>query len=124
MTRMPSAVRSAAAALLAAVSASSPAASADSWPVVGRQGLVRMVIVPAAHASDQAAYERQIARLCEPERTCFLNFYTNATGAVPSVPLPDAIANEATATYRRSMKNGVQIFMWSCRLQVAGRECF
>jgi hypothetical protein len=96
----------------------------DTWTVVGKQGLVRLVIVPAEQASDQGAYERQIVRLCEPERTCFLNFYTNATGAVPSVPLPDAIANEATATYRRSMKNGVQIFMWSCRMKVAGKECF
>lgn len=122
MTRMPMPLPRAAAALSFAAFGSSFAA--DSWTVVGNQGLVRQVIVPTEQATDEAAYERQIARLCDPERTCFLNFYTNATGAVPSVPLPDAIANEATATYRRSMKNGVQIFLWSCRLKVAGRECF
>jgi hypothetical protein len=40
------------------------------------------------------------------------------------MPLPAAIANEATATYRRSVKNGLQVFMWSCRLKVPGSECF
>ena len=42
---------------------------------------MRFVIVPAAQAGDAAAYQREIAKLCEPERTCFLNFYTNASGA-------------------------------------------
>jgi hypothetical protein len=100
------------------------AAPPDEWPVIGQQGLVRFVVVPPDKATDQASYEEQIVRLCEPERTCFLNFYTNSTQAAPSVPLPEAIANEATATYRRSMKNGVQFFAWSCRLKVPGRECF
>ena len=110
---------------LACVSAGSARAEpADAWSVIGQQGVVRFVMVPADQASDLAAYERQIARLCEPERTCFLNFYTNSAGVAPAMPLPDAIANEATATYRRSMKNGVQIFLWSCRLKIPGRECF
>jgi len=100
------------------------AAPTDAWPVIGQQGLVRFVVVPVERAVDQAAYEEQIVKLCDPERTCFLNFYTNSTSADPTVPLPDAIANEATATYRRSMKNGVQVFLWSCRLKIPGRECF
>lgn len=100
------------------------AAPTDAWRVIGQQGLVRFVVVPAEMAVDQAAYEEQIVKLCAPERTCFLNFYTNSTNADPTVPLPDAIANEATATYRRSMKNGVQVFLWSCRLKIPGHECF
>jgi hypothetical protein len=99
-------------------------APTDAWRVIGQQGQVRFVVVPAERAVDKAAYEEQIVRLCDPERTCFLNFYTNSTNADPTVPLPDAIANEATATYRRSMKNGVQVFLWSCRLKVPGHECF
>ena len=98
--------------------------TAPAWPVVGQQGLVRFVIVPTERAVDQPAYERQIARLCEPEHTCFLNFYTNTTGAALQLPLPDAVANESTATFRRSAKNGITFFLWSCRLKVPGRECF
>ena len=100
------------------------AAPSDPWAVAGQQGLVRIVIVPMEHASDRSAYERQIQSLCDPERTCFLNFYTNSTGATPAVPVPDAIATEATATYRRSMKNGVQVFQWSCRMKVSTQACF
>jgi hypothetical protein len=100
------------------------AAESETWPVIGQQGLVRFVLVPPGQASTLDAYETQISRLCEPDRTCFINFYTNSTGAALAMPLPDTIANEATATYRRSMKNGVQVFLWSCRLKLPGRECF
>jgi hypothetical protein len=62
------------------------AAPPDEWPVIGQQGLVRFVVVPPGKATDQASYEEQIVRLCEPERTCFLNFCTNSTQAAPSVP--------------------------------------
>ena len=100
------------------------AAEPDTWAVIGQQGLVRAVLVPTSQATDEAAYDRQIARLCEPERTCFLNFYTNTSAAPLTMPLPDAIANEATASYRFSAKNGVRAMTWSCRLKIAGKECF
>lgn len=111
------------AALFLALTSTMARANTTAWTVLGQQGLVRFVIVPVEQATDRTAYERQIVALCEPERTCFLNFYTNSTRARAEVPLPDAISNEATATYRRSMKNGVQIFTWSCRMKIAG-DCF
>lgn len=92
--------------------------------MLGQQGQVRYVIVPVPQAPYRAAYQREIARLCEPGRPCFLNFHTNSTGAAATVPLPDAIAAEATATYRQSMKNGVMSFTWSCRLQMPEPHCF
>lgn len=98
--------------------------AAQTWAVAGQQGLVRYVIVPAEQARDREAYARQIAQLCEPERTCFLNFYTNSTGAPAAVPLPDAIDREATAVFRRSAKQGAETFRWSCRMQLAVEGCF
>lgn len=92
--------------------------------MAGEQGVVRLVIVPAALAGDRAAYAQQVSMLCQPERTCFLNFYTNTTGAALVAPLPDAIDREATATYRRSAKQVAERFMWSCRMKVAGEPCF
>lgn len=111
-------------ALLAACALVPSFALAQDWSKVGNQGLVQLVIVPLDEARNQGLYERAVMSLCEPERTCFLNFYTNSTNATAAVPLPDAISNEATATFRRSAKNGVSIFMWSCRMKVADRECF
>jgi hypothetical protein len=102
----------------------SAAAAEEAWPVAGQQGLVRFVIVPAAQAGDAQAYQRQLAKLCEPDRTCFLNFYTNSSGAAVAMPLPDAIAAEATATYRRSSKQGAERFLWSCRMKMPQPECF
>jgi len=102
----------------------SPAQAQQGWPVAGRQGVVLLVIVPAAQAADAAAYQREIARLCEPERTCFLNFYGNADGLPVALPLPDAVEQQATAVYRRSAKQGAERFIWSCRLGVPGEACF
>lgn len=106
------------------LAAGAAAAADEAWTVAGQQGVVRLVIVPQAFEKDTEAYARQVARLCEPERTCFLNFYTNSTGAALAVPLPDAIANEATATFRRSAKQGAERFLWSCRLKLAQESCF
>ena len=112
-------------ALLVACSAPALQAAADEpWPVAGQQGQVRFVIVPRDQARDRASYDRQIQLLCEPQRTCFLNFYTNSTGAPQVVPLPDAIDREATAVLRRSAKRAAETFRWSCRLQVPQEDCF
>jgi hypothetical protein len=108
----------------ACVAAPLRAAPGEAWPVAGQQGVVRAVIVPRGLERDRAAYARQIARLCEPDRTCFLNFHSNSTGAALAMPLPDAIASEATATFRRSAKQGAERFQWSCRLQMAEEGCF
>jgi len=108
----------------AALIAGRAGAADEAWAVAGQQGLVRFVIVPQALEKDVQAYARQVARLCEPERTCFLNFYTNSTGAPLGVPLSDAIASEATATFRRSSKQGAERFQWSCRLKLVQEGCF
>ena len=100
------------------------AAPPEPWPVAGQQGIMRFVIVPTELARDRAAYARQIELLCLPAQTCFLNFYTNTSGAALAMPLPDAIDHEATAVFRRSMKQGAELLRWSCRLQVAPDDCF
>lgn len=108
---------------LAAVFAGAVVAEEPTWQVAGRQGLMQVVIVPTAVAGDLAAYRAQIAVLCPGDRTCFVNFFTNSTGAPVGLPLPDAISDEATARFRRSTKNGAELFQWSCRMKLGG-ECF
>lgn len=80
--------------------------------------------MPAAEARDSAAYRREIAALCPSGASCFINFHTNSTGASLALPLPDAIAAEATAVFRRSVKQGGEFFRWSCRLGLAVGDCF
>lgn len=110
--------------LMLAAGAHAAEPPAQAWPVAGHQGLVRYVIVPADQARDEAAYGRQLALLCEPERTCFVNFYTNSSGAALGMPLPDAIEHEATAVFRQSVKRGAATLRWSCRMQIATETCF
>jgi hypothetical protein len=102
----------------------SRAADSDAWLLAGRQGIIRLVIVPVAQANNRAAYDREIAALCEGQETCFVNFFTNSTGAPVTVPLPDAIDQEATAVLRRSAKQGVNSFRFSCRLKRPEADCF
>lgn len=96
----------------------------DAWTVAGRQGVILQVIVPLEQAKDRDAYRQQIEILCQGKETCFVNFYTNSTGAPLAIPLPDAISNEATATQRRSAKRGSEVFRWSCRLALPEPDCF
>ncbi len=110
--------------LLVACASSCASAADATWPIAGQQGLVRFIIVPQADARERDAYVAQIKKLCEPERTCFLNFYTNSKNAAVSMPLPDAIEQEATAVFRRSSKQGAERFQWSCRLKVTTDPCF
>jgi len=111
--------------LLAALAAPTVRAGPDDpWPVAGQQGIVLSVIVPMDQARERAAYARQIGLLCKPNQTCFVNFYTNSTEAPLAVPLPDAISNESTAAFRRSAKQGTEMFRWNCRLQIPNEDCF
>ncbi len=112
-------------ALAGAPAAAPPSGTTGDWRVAGRQGIVLVVIVPDEIGVDKAAYDREIDRLCPQDRTCFVNFYGNSSGADPAVPLPDAIASEPTAMFRRSMKNQAELFRWSCRLNPgATPDCF
>lgn len=114
-----------AALLLSVMLAAAGSAHADdAWEVAGQQGIIRFVIVPTALARDREAYVRQIELLCQAGQTCFLNFYTNSTGAPVTMPLPDAIDHESTAVFRRSMKQGAEMIRWSCRLQLDADNCF
>jgi hypothetical protein len=106
----------------AAVAQGLPAA--QPWPELGRQGIVRVVIVPVDQARDREAYTRQIALLCHDQGRCFINFYTNSTGAALGTPLPDAVWQEPTAVYRLSDKRGAEQFRWSCRLGLEPATCF
>jgi len=94
------------------------------WTVMGRQGIVLMVLVPTAEARDEAAYQREIEKICKDEINCFLNFYTNSKEVPVAVPLPDEISHEVTATYRKTYKKGVPLFTWSCRMQMIADSCF
>lgn len=107
--------------IAAAQGASAPAAA---WTLAGRQGIIRVVIVPPEQARDRDAYMKQIALLCEPQMSCFVNFFTNTTHASVGVPLPDAIEHEATALFRRSTKQGGEFFRWSCRMKMEEGDCF
>jgi hypothetical protein len=111
------------AALLGALQAAAQTVP-EPWPVAGRQGVILQVIVPMALASDREAYRVQIGALCAGRETCFVNFYTNSTAAPLALPLPEAIANEATAVLRRSAKQGTEGFRWSCRLALPEPNCF
>lgn len=106
-----------------AASGHSAPAGAD-WTFAGRMGIVQYVIVPAGRSGERAYYERVVEGQCGAAPRCFLRFFTNTDGAEVALPLPDAIARQATALYQRSDKRGSAEFRWSCRMPVATPDCF
>lgn len=85
---------------------------------------MQFVIVPTAQARNREAYAQQVALLCQPQMTCFINFFSNSTGAPVSMPLSEAITQEPTALFRRSTKQGAELFRWSCRMGADEGNCF
>lgn len=124
MTYLTHGLRAAALGLVVLLGAPPLQADEPQFQVVGRQGILLHVIVPSAAAKDREAYLREIPAICGTQETCFVNFYTNSTGAPASLPLPDAISSEATAVLRRSAKQGSEGFRWSCRLGLPEPDCF
>lgn len=108
----------------APAAAQSTAAPTAGWQNAGRLGLVQYIVVDATKARDRAFYDRIVDAACTERPTCFLRFFTNTTGAPVAVPLPDAIAAEATAIFQRSDKRGGADFRWSCRMQQSDGVCF
>jgi hypothetical protein len=100
------------------------AADPPPWQVVGRLGVVQYVVVPESAARQRGYYDTIIQQSCPPAGTCFMRFFTNSSGATPTLPLPDVIQNEPAALFQRSAKRGTEEFRFSCRLQVAGADCF
>lgn len=110
--------------LSAGANAGQAPANTQDWIVAGRLGLMQFIVVPEASARDRGYYTRVIEQSCDREETCFLRFFTNSSGAVPAVPLPDAILAEPTAMFQRSIKQAREQFQWSCRLGLAEANCF
>lgn len=110
--------------LLAGLCSTGTRAADAPWQEVGRQGMTRFVIVPVEQAHDRDAYARQVALLCPDHQSCFINFFTNSGGAELAMPLPDAVAAQPTAVFRRSTKQGAELFRWSCRLGKDPGNCF
>ena len=111
--------------LSAGANAGQEPANTQDWIVAGRLGLMQFIVVPEASARDRAYYERIIDTVCSDDTaSCFLRFFTNASGVAMSFPLPDAVLAEPTVMFQRSAKHLREQFQWSCRLQVSGSACF
>ncbi|MCQ9379527.1 hypothetical protein [Methyloversatilis sp. XJ19-49] len=115
--------------LLAAIvtlpAAAVEAPPAADWHLAGRLGLLQFIVVPEASARDRAYYDRVIDTVCSDDTaSCFLRFFTNASGVAMSFPLPDAVLAEPTVMFQRSAKHRTEQFQWSCRLGLAESACF
>ncbi|OYW33478.1 MAG: hypothetical protein B7Z51_01315 [Methyloversatilis sp. 12-65-5] len=113
------------AAILTLPAAAEEAPPAADWHLAGRLGLLQFIVVPEASARDRAYYDRIIETVCSDDTaSCFLRFFTNASGVALSFPLPDAVLAEPTVMFQRSAKHQREQFQWSCRLGLAESACF
>lgn len=97
--------------------------SGPGWQVAGSLGLLQFVVVSGERIRQREFYDEVIAARCPPDTTCFVRFFTNATGAPVALPLADAILAEPAASFQRSAKQSNEVFEWSCRLGLPG-NCF
>ena len=96
----------------------------DGSIVAGNLGMMQFVIVPLGKSKNLEFYKNTIKQLCEDKKTCFLNFFTNSTNQKISFPLNDKILSEPTLMFKKSAKHQNTSFEWSCRLNLAVKNCF
>jgi len=96
----------------------------DGSIVAGSLGIMQFVIVPLGKSKNLEFYKSTIKQLCKNKKTCFLNFFTNSTNQKISFPLNDKILAEPTLMFKKSAKHQNTSFEWSCRLNLAVKNCF
>jgi len=85
---------------------------------------MQCVVIPATRAGSHEACAQQKALLCLPQRSCFLDFFTNSIGVPLAAPLPGAIFKLPVALFRCSTKQGSELFCRSCRVGKDEGNCF
>lgn len=93
------------------------------YSVIGTQGMMKAVSVPAERADDRDHYQQIIAAKCPRSGICILSFFVGLSSV--SYPLSDAALEAQTAQYNRNPNSRMDRLLLACRLgDIPADECF
>lgn len=93
------------------------------YSVIGQQGNLKAIAIPAEFAADREYYQRIVNAQCPRSGICMLMFFTGLTSV--SYPMSDAVMQAQTADYRRNPNSGLDRLTLACRLDEAqSSDCF
>lgn len=93
------------------------------YSLIGTQGMMKAISVPAERADDRENYQRIIEAECPRRGFCMLWFFEGLSSV--SYPLSDADAEAQTAQYNRNPNSGMDQLLLACRLgDFPADQCF
>jgi len=93
------------------------------YSVIGMQGAMKAVSVPAESAANIGYYREVIEAECPRSRICIMSFFVGPSSV--SWPLTDSMVEAQTAQYNRNPNSGMDRLLLACRLVDGGAsECF
>jgi len=93
------------------------------YAVIGRQGALKAISIPAARATDLDHYQRIVTKECQASGICILSFFSDLPSA--SYPLSDSALAMQTAQFNRNTTTGLDRLLLACRLgDFRPEDCF
>lgn len=93
------------------------------YSVIGAQGKMKAIGIPAERVEDQEHYQRIIDAECPQDGFCILSFFVGLSSV--SYPLSDTTLTAQTAQYNRNPNSGMDRLLLACRLgDIPADECF
>jgi hypothetical protein len=92
------------------------------YSIIGGQGTLKAVSVPASRAGDMDHYKQIIDAECPRRGICILSFFVGLSSV--NYPLSDAALEAQTAQYNRNTNTGMDRLLLACRLpEASAGEC-
>ena len=95
-------------------SATTAAPSMQRWELVGQQGDMRFVFIPAAHSDSKSEYHMAVGSLCAGKTHCYVNFWQDRAKTPSSLPLTDEQVAAQVAGYIMNTARGKSHWAWKC----------
>lgn len=93
------------------------------YTVIGTQGSMRAISIPAGEASSLDYYREVVETECPRSGICIISFFVGISSV--TWPLSDTAVAAQTAQYNRNPNSGLDRLLLSCRLASSGTdECF
>ena len=99
-------------------------AEAKDWEFVATQGLMKIVVIEKQREGSRETYQDAIDHLCQPNKYCLLNFWSEKNFVPKKFPMSDAEADAKVAQFIRNPNTNFEQFLWNCRIRNDPKECF
>lgn len=84
------------------------------WELVGQQGDMRFVFIPAAHSESKSEYHMAVGSLCAGKTHCYVSFWQDRAKTPTRLPLTNEQVAAQVAGYIMNTARSKSDWAWRC----------